>query len=192
MPETIDVAKLLAGEGLEEARKAIEAGEAIFKTYALPRPKLKIRSTKKRLVSIDEGKLNRLEYALVYTVLKAIRDGKKPVFEDFAKSVGDYKAAAAYLAFLWRSGIVSFSNPQDAANIYVASSALSQKTYEHKISKAIKAEFSVNTENLAKLPSDNIACIYRDGNLACRYIVANCERGQAKAQIRGVFDALMK
>lgn len=187
----VDIAKLVSGQGLEDARKIIESGEARFRVYALPRTSLRIRTARKRLVRLDEGKVARLEYSLTRSVIEAKARGNKPVFEDFARLVGDYKAAAAYLAFLWMNGIVVFDDASIGSNLYVASNALSQKTYEHRIAKVLRASFDINAEKVASLPSDVIECVYRDGALACKYIVSNCAKSQAKAEIRGVVDALM-
>ncbi len=192
MAGIVDLARLLSGQDLEEARKTIESGEAEFKVYALPRPRLKIRTPKKKLVELEEGKIARLEYSLVRASISAALEGRKPSFKDVATLAGDYKAAAAYLAFLWRTGLVVFDNQEAATNLYIASSALSQKTYEHRISKILDATFSINVEKVATLPSDTVFCVYREGALGCKYIVANCARSQAKAEIRGVIDALLK
>jgi len=192
MVGTIDLAKLLSGQDLEETRKTIESGEAKFKVYALPRPRLKIRTPKKRLVELEEGKIARLEYSLVRASISAALDDRKPSFRDVATLAGDYKAAAAYLAFLWRAGLVVFDSQEAATSLYIASSALSQKTYEHKISKILNAAFSINAEKVAALPSDTIYCVYREEALGCKYIVANCARSQAKAEIRGIIDALLR
>ena len=192
MAGIVDLARLLSGQDLEEARRTIESGEAEFKVYALPRPRLKIRTPKKRLVELEEGKIARLEYSLVRASISAALEGRKPLFKDVATLAGDYKAAAAYLAFLWRTGLVVFDNQEATANLYIASNALSQKTYEHKISKILDATFGVNAEKAAALPSDIVYCVYREGALGCKYIVANCARSQAKAEIRGVIDALLK
>ncbi len=192
MAGMIDLARLLSGQDLEEARKTIEGGEAEFKVYALPRPRLKIRTPKKRLMELEEGKIARLEYSLVRATISAALDGRKPSFKDVATLAGDYKAAAAYLAFLWRTGLVVFDSQEAAMNLYIASSALSQKTYEHRISKVLGATFSINTEKVARLPSDTIYCVYREGTLGCKYIVASCARSQAKAEIRGITDTLLK
>ncbi len=192
MVGTVDLARLLHGQDLEEARKTIESGEAEFKVYAFPRPRLKIRTPKKRLVELEEGKIARLEYSLVRASITATLSKRKPSFRDVATLAGDYKAAAAYLAFLWRVGLVMFDDQEAATSLYMASSALSQKTYEHKISKILDATFSINAERLATLPSDTVYCVYREGALGCKYIVANCARSQAKAEIRGIIDALLK
>jgi len=192
MADAIDVAKLLSGQGIEDARKAIESGEASFKVYAFPRPRLRIRSSKRRIIRLDEGKIARLEYSLVRTGIDAASKGARIVFEDFAKLVGDYKAAAAYLAFLSRSGFVAFTNERDAQMIYIAATALSQKTYERAVARVLRAEFVIDTERVLSLPSDTVFCAYRDGVLGCKYLVTNCSRSQARAQIRGAFDALMR
>lgn len=188
----VDIAKLISGQELESARKAIESGEIKFRVYALPRTNLKIRTPRKKLVELDEGKIARLEYSLIRTVVEAKLRGKKPIFEEFAQLVGDYKAAAAYLAFLWMNNIIVFDDPSTGNYLYIASNALSQKTYEHKIAKVLKASFDVNSEKVTSLPSDVIDCVYREDTLACRYIVSNCARSQAKAEIRGVVDALKR
>ena len=191
-PASIDVARLAESGNLEEARKAIESGTFTVRVYSLPRPKLKIRSTKKKLIEIDEGKMARLEYALFRVVAEAKANGGKPTFKEFAETVGDYKAAAAYLATLWRMGLISFDDQEKALKIYEAAVSLGQKGYERRIVKALDATFDLNIEAIAKLAYDDILCVYKDGEYMCKYIVSNCARSQAKAQIRDVVDAALK
>ncbi len=191
-PASIDVARLAEAGALEEARKAIESGTFTVRVYSLPRPKLKIRTAKKKLIEVDEGKLARLEYALFRVLAEAKAKGSKPTFKEFAELVGDYKAAAAYLATLWRMGLIVFEDQEKALKIYEAAVSLSQKGYERRIAKALDARFDLNTESLSKLAYDDILCVYKDGEYMCKYIVANCERDQAKAQVRAVVDAALK
>ncbi len=101
---------------------------------------------------------------------------------------GPLQAAAAYLAFLWRNGLVRFTDNNHALNIFIAANSLSQKTYEHKIVKSLNAEFSVDVEKLKSLPGDDIVCVQRDGRVLCRYAVSATPRTQAKAQVRAIID----
>ncbi|ABM80698.1 hypothetical protein [Hyperthermus butylicus] len=184
----VDLAQVANG-ALEEARKAIESGTFLVRVYALPRPRLKIRASK-RLIEVDEGRMARLEYALFRAVSEAKAKNAKPTFKEYAELVGDYKAAAAYLATLWRMGYVVFDDNEKALKIYEAAVSLSQKGYERRIAKALDATFDLNLEVLQKLPHDDILCVYREGEYMCRYIVANCERSQAKAQVRALMDTV--
>lgn len=186
---TLDLARLVES-GIEEARKALSAGRFQLKVYALPRPRIRIRTPSKKILEIDEGKLARLEYALFRSVLAAKSRGTKPSFREFADLVGDYKASAAYLAALWHSGLLEFEDPPKAVEIYIAASSLSQKGYERRIARALDAKFTLKVEELAKLPSDQIECIERDGRIYCRYILTNTARSQAKAQVRALSDVL--
>jgi len=185
----IDIAKL-AGTSIDEARKAIEAERFYIRVYALPRPRLRIRSPKKRIIDVDEGKLARLEYALIRSMLEAASKGSKPSFKDFAELAGDYKAAAAYIAALWRAGLIEFDDDSKAAEIYAAAVSLSQKSYERKIARALDSTFTIKTDKLAELPADQLLCIRREGKIYCRYIVSNTARSQAKAQVRALSDTL--
>ena len=190
-PPVLDVAKLAGEGGLDEAKKNIESGTFVIRVYSLPRPRLKIRASKK-LIEVDDGKMARLEYALIKVLMEAKSRGEKPTFKEFAETVGDYKAAAAYIATLWRMGLVNFEDHDKALKIYEAAVSLSQKGYERRIAKALDARFELNTEDVAKLPHDDIVCVYKDGEYMCKYIVANCARSQAKAQVRAVIDAALK
>jgi hypothetical protein len=89
-------------------------------------------------------------------------------------------------------GLVNFEDRDKALKIYEAAVSLSQKGYERRIAKALDARFELNTEDVAKLPHDDIVCVYKDGEYMCKYIVANCARSQAKAQVRAVIDAALK
>jgi hypothetical protein len=190
-PASIDVLRLAESGSLEEARKAIESGTFTVRVYSLPRPKLKIRASK-RLIEVDEGKMARLEYALFKVTAEAKANGGKPTFKEFAETVGDYKAAAAYLATLWRMGLVSIDDQEKALKIYEAAVSLSQKGYERRIAKALDATFDLNVDAIAKLTYDDILCVYKDDEYMCKYIVSNCARSQAKAQVRAVIDAALK
>jgi hypothetical protein len=190
-PALIDVVRLAETGSLEEARKAIESGTFIVRVYSLPRPKLKIRASK-RLIEIDEGKMARLEYALVRVTAEAKANGGKPTFKTFAEVVGDYKAAAAYLATLWRMGLISFNDQEKALKIYEAAVSLSQKGYERRIAKALDATFDINLDAATKLAHDDIVCVYKNGEYMCKYIVSNCARSQAKAQVKAVIDAALR
>lgn len=186
--QRVDVADIVNGN-VSQARDVLEKGQALIRVYALPRSRLSIRA-KKKIIRLDEGKLARLEYALVYVASKAASEKRKPTFKEYAELVGDYKAAAAYLAFLWRNGLVAFSNDSTALNILAAANSLSQKTYEHKIAKSLTAEFSINAEKLKNLPGDDIVCVQSQGKVLCRYVTSNASRLQAKAQVRAVVSLL--
>ncbi len=179
----LDVAEAVAG-GADAAKAAFEKGAVRVRVYALPRAQLRIRA-KKRILRLDEGKLARLEKALI---LAAVKGKGGATFKEFADLVGDYKAAAAYLTFLWRSSLIGFEEPETGLNLYIASNALSQKTYEHRIARVLDKRFRLNVEKLRSLPSDEIVCVQRDGLVACRYIVANTSRSQAKAQVRALIE----
>ena len=177
----IDVADVAVGS-VDQARAGLEKGEALIRVYALPVTRLAIRA-KKRIIRLDEGKLGRLVYSLV---IASAKGGGSFAFKDYGDLVGDYKAAAAYLAFLWRSGLVEFEDPQVGVNLYIAANSLSQKTYEHRIARVLGARAKLNVEKLRQLPSDEILCVQRNGLVLCRYIVANAPRPIAKAQARAV------
>jgi hypothetical protein len=181
----LDVAEAIT-KGVEEARSVFEKGRVVVRVHALPRAELRIRA-RKRIIRLNEGKIARLEKELLRTALEA--KGAGIVFEDFARRVGDYKAAAAYLSFLWRNGFIVFEDKDAALNLFIAANALSQKTYEHKIAKALKASFRLDTERLAQQPFDDILCVQSNGRVLCRYIVANLPRSQAKAEVRALVEA---
>lgn len=182
----VDVADVISG-AISKAKEALDKGQAVVHVYAMPRTNLSVRA-KKRIIRLDEGKIARLEYALVYVVSKALSENKRPIFKEYAELVGDYKAAAAYLAFLWRNGLVRFTDSNHALNIFIAANSLSQKTYEHKIVKSLNAEFTVDIDKLKSLPGDDIVCVQRDGRVLCRYVVSTTPRAQAKAQVRAIID----
>ncbi len=181
----LDMVEALRG-GVEAVKQAFDKGQVRLKLYALPRAELRIRA-RKRIIRLDEGKLARLEKALIASALA--KKGTGIVFKEYADMVGDYKAAAAYLAFLWRNGFVKFDKPDDALNLFIASNALSQKTYEHRIAKSLNAVFSLDLERLGGQPSDTILCVQVGGRVLCRYIVANLPRSQAKAFARALFES---
>jgi len=172
--------------GVDAVRQAFEQGQVRLRLYALPRSGLRIRA-RKRIIRLDEGKLARLEYALISLAVAKKNEGL--VFKEFAEKVGDYKAAAAYLSFLWRSGFLGFEDDSKALNLFIAANALSQKTYEHKMAKVVDATFRLNLEKLGRQPSDTVLCVQEGGRVACRYIVANMPRTQAKAFTRALFEA---
>ena len=87
-------------------------------------------------------------------------------------------------------GYIVFDDNEKALKIYEAAVSLSQKGYERRIAKALDATFDLNLEALQKLPHDDILCVYKEGEYMCRYIVANCERSQAKAQVRALIDTV--
>ncbi len=179
----VDVADVIAGQ-VSQAKEALEKGEALLRVYAVPAPELRIRA-KRRIIKLDEGKLARLVYSLV---VAAARGSGSFKFKEFGGLVGDYKAAAAFLASLWRRGLVGFEDEDTALNIYIAANSLSQKTYEHKIAKVLEKTVSINLEALRKLPSDEVLCVQRNGLVLCRYVVSNTPRSIAKAQARAVIS----
>ncbi|NOZ88355.1 MAG: hypothetical protein GXO15_00330 [Crenarchaeota archaeon] len=179
----VDVADVIAGQ-VSQAKEALEKGEALLRVYAIPAPELRIRA-KKRIIRLDEGKLARLVYSLVTAAAKGSGSFK---FKEFGSLVGDYKAAAAFLASLWRRGLVGFEDEETALNIYIAANSLSQKTYEHRIAKVLEKTVQVNLDALRKLPSDEILCVQRGGLVLCRYAVSNAPRIIAKAQARAVIS----
>ncbi len=194
MPVEASVLTVLdaASQGkLGEVKKSFSESDGIvFTVYALPVPRLKIRTASKRLVELDEGKLQRLEYSLFRSLITAAAKGGKPRFQDFAVLVGDYKAAAAYISYMWRLGLVLFEDHDKALQLYMAANSLSQKRYERSVARALDAVFTINREALEKLEKDKIACIYQEESIYCRYIVSHAERFQAKAQVRAVADSL--
>ena len=177
----VDVADVASGN-VDAAKAALEKGAARVRVYAVPAAELRIRA-KKRLIRLDEGKLARLIYSLI--VASAKGNGSF-AFRDYGQLVGDFKAAAAFLAFLWRNGLVSFEDEATALNVYIAANSISQKTYEHKIAKVLDKRVTLNIDALRRLPSDEILCVQRDGYVLCRYVVANAPRHIAKAQTRAV------
>ncbi len=172
--------------GPDRVKEALEKGAAVIRVHALPRTELRIRA-RKRIIRLDEGKLARLEKALFRKLIDG--RGGAIAFKDYADLVGDYKAAAAYLAFLWRSGLVSFEDAEAGLNLYIAANALSQKTYEHKIAKVLDKRFKVDLARIREAPSDDIVCVQRGGRVLCRYVVANLPRSQAKAEVRAAIEA---
>ncbi|HIQ23429.1 MAG TPA: hypothetical protein EYH50_00040 [Pyrodictium delaneyi] len=185
----VDIVRLIE-TGVEEARKAVEAGRFHVKVYALPRPRLRIRSPKKKIIDVDEGRIARLEYALIRSLLAAKSRNSKPTFKEFAELAGDYKAAAAYIAALWRSGLVEFDDSTKAVDIYSAAMSLSQKGYERRIARALDATFTLKAEKLAELPADQLLCVQKEGRIYCRYTVTNTARSQAKAQVKAFNDTI--
>ena len=191
--EISPLSMLKAAEGgkLKDLKTEVEKADYIvFKVYALPRPRLKIRSAKKKLVEVDEGKIARLEYSLFYTVINAALQGRKPTFKEFADLVGDWKAAAGYLSVLWRLGLVAFDDREKVLKMYTAFFSLSQKGYERRIAKSLDSTFTLNVEAIEKLPSDKLTCVFKNNKLGCRYIVSETERSQAKAEVKAVSDIL--
>ena len=182
----------VAEEGkLKDLKAEVEKADYIvFRVYALPRPRLKIRSARKKLVEVDEGKIARLEYSLFYTAINAALQGRKPTFKEFADMVGDWKAAAGYLSVLWRLGLVLFDDREKALKMYTAFFSLSQKGYERRIAKSLDLAFTLNVEAIEKLPSDKLTCVFKNNKLGCRYIVSEAERNQAKAEVKAVSDIL--
>ncbi len=163
-----------------------------FKVYRLPRPVVRIRAASKRIVVVDEGKLARLEYSFLLSLLEAAKKGVNPVFRDFAVLVGDYKAAAGYLVEMWREGLVVPGDRSKMLDLLMAYNSLSQRGYERRIARALDMEFRLATEAIEKLGSERIICVYRDGKLGCKYTVSKALRSQAKAQVKAFNDAIRK
>lgn len=172
--------------GPEQVKKALEQGRVVFRVYPLPRAQLRIRA-KKRIIRLDEGKLAKLEKELIKALIEA--RGGAVRFEEYAKRVGDFKAAAAYLSILWRNGIIQFEDQETALNVFIAANAFSQKTYEHKIAKVIGKTFQVDLEKIRSSTADEITCVQADGRVLCRYIATNLPRSQAKAEVRALIEA---
>ena len=172
--------------GPEQVKAALEQGKVVFRVHSLPRAQLRIRA-RKRIIRLDEGKLAKLEKELVKALVEA-RGG--PIrFEEYAKRVGDFKAAAAYLSFLWRNGIVRFEDQEATLNVFMAANAFSQKTYEHKIAKVVGKTFQVDLEKIKSGAADEITCVQAGGRVLCRYVAANLPRSQAKAEVRALIEA---
>jgi len=183
---------LSSGRGEEVAKSIRESDYVVFRAYMLPRPVLKVRTWARRLLRLGEGELARLEYALFYSLYKAAREGRSPVFKEYADLVGNWRAAAGYLVELWRSGLVTFSDESRILDLYTAYTTIRRKGYARRIARCLDLGFNIDREALGKQPYDDITCIYYDGKLLCKYIVANLPRSQAKAEVRAAADALFK
>ena len=183
-PRRLDVAEVVSS-GPQAAKRALESeSTVVIRVYALPADGLRIRA-RKRVISLDEGSIARLVYALVTSAASAAGEGRRPRFREFASAAGDWKAAAAYLARLVEEGLATPPGG-DAASLLAAANTMRQKTYEHSVARIADGEFEVNTDRFAGLPADEILCVQRGGRVACRYIVASMPRSVAKAQIRAV------
>jgi hypothetical protein len=176
---------------VDELKSRLSSSDYVyFRAYALPRPHIRVRAASKRLVELDSGKMARLEYSLFYASLEAAKQGGNPTFKRIAELVGDYKAAAGYIALMWRLGLVTLPDREKAITLYMAYNSLSQKGYERRIARVLDLPVLLNVEALAKLEHDDLLCVYLDGRLGCKYIVSKTTRDQAKAQLRAFNDAL--
>ncbi len=176
---------------VSELKDALSKSDYVyFIAYAFPRPRVRIRAASKKIVDIDDGKLARLEYSLLYATLEAASKGGNPVFRRVAELAGDYKAAAGYIALLWRTGIVSIPDHEKAIKLYMAYNSLSQKGYERRIARVLDMELQLNVEEVKKLDHDRLTCVYLGDRIGCKYTVSKTARSQAKAQVRAFNDAL--
>ncbi|RUM47619.1 MAG: hypothetical protein DSY37_01960 [Hyperthermus sp.] len=183
---TIDIADVVSGK-VDDAKSVISSGLFRVVVYALPRASLRIRA-RRRIIELSEGSLSRLEYAAILVHGRARSSGRSPSFKEFAEVAGDYKAAAVYMAFLWRSGLISFEDDKKALDLYIAANSLSQKTYEHRLARVLDSVFNINMQAFRSLNSTSVACAQRNGLVLCRYAVARPLRSQAKAQVRALLD----
>ncbi len=187
----LDLLDAFRGNRVGELRSSLESSDYVyFRAYALPRPRVRIKAASKRIVEVNDGKMARLEYSLLYAALEAARKTANPVFGRIAELAGDYKAAAGYVALLWRMGVLEIPDREKALKLYMAYNSLSQKGYERRIARVLDMEVVLNTEAISKLPYDDLICVYRNGRLGCKYIVSRTVRSQAKAQLRAFNDAL--
>ena len=187
----LDLLEALRQDRLGELKSRLESADYVyFRAYALPGPRIRVRAASKRIVDVDEGKMARLEYSLLYATLEAARRGAAPTFRRIAELAGDYKAAAGYVAALWRLGLVTLPDHSKALDLYMAYHSPSQKGYERRIARALDLPVQLNVDAVAKLEHDDLLCVYLGDRIGCKYIVSRTTRDQAKAQIRAFNDAL--
>ncbi|MEM3938007.1 MAG: hypothetical protein QXO87_03270 [Desulfurococcaceae archaeon] len=150
--------------------------------YKLPWFELKVRAPDKRLVMLNQGILNRLEYALLKTTVEAAKNGRLPVFKDIANAAGDYKASAKYLVMLADMGYVVFPDPAKAAKLREAVKAVSESRYRRCILKALDLPVVLNI-NVLESSAVKVDCTFRSGKLSCNFYSHNEERERAKLQV---------
>ncbi len=152
----------------------------------LPRRVLKIRSTRRRLLRLEEGKIARLEYAFIYSVLVS----DKPVINNTAILAGDLKATIGYLAFLAENGIIAFQEPDTLSLLAQAHLSLSRKRYERIAQRVKNRSYTLVEEKISQLPEEKIPCIYYENQLLCRYYSTVAPRSQLKAYIKAINSLL--
>lgn len=178
------LAEVLKKNEIQQLREELsKAKRVVFLAYRVPRFKpLKVRAPDKRLVELNNGIFNRLEYALFKTMIDSARNGRLPVFKDIADIASDYKATAKYLTLLAEWGLVVFPDPEKAAKLSDAIKVMSESKYLRRIRKVLDLSFVLNIKALEENAS-KLNCVYRDERLVCNYYSEDHEREQEKIQV---------
>lgn len=168
---------------VDKLREELSGAEKILVViYKLPRFELKIRATNKKLVRLDRGVFNKLEYALFKSTIEAARNNRLPVFKDVADMVGDYKASAKYLVTLADKGYVVFLDPAKALKLKEAVKAISESKYQRCILKALDLPIALNINTLEN-NAVKISCTFKNGKLSCGFYSHNEEKECEKLQV---------
>lgn len=168
---------------LEKLRDELsKAGGVTVIVYKIPRFEIKIRSPGKGLVKLDNGVLNRLEYALFKGVLEASKNNKLPTFKEIADLSGDYKACAKYLTLLTEMGYIVFPDPVKASKLVEATKAISESKYQRRVRKVLDLPIILNFETLER-DVNKVNCLLKNNKLYCDFFSHGEKREQEKLQI---------
>ncbi|MEM0003862.1 MAG: hypothetical protein QXE10_05570 [Desulfurococcaceae archaeon] len=181
VPKLVEAIKNNAVDKLRE--ELVKAGKVVIQVYKFPRFKLKVRSTGKNLVELNELVFNKLEYSLLKAVIEASKNNRLPAFKDVADLASDYKVAAKYITVLAEMGYVVFPDPVKASKLIEASRALSESRYQRRISKALDLPIVLNIEALEK-NAKQIPCVYKNNKIVCIYLSHGEERDQEKTIVK--------
>lgn len=170
---------------LENLRQELaKAEKVVFKAYRLPRPfPFKVRSVDKRLVELNSGIYNRLEYALFKAAIEAARANRLPTFKEIAELASDYKAVAKYLVMLSEQGLVVFPNPEKATKLVEATKAISESRYVRRITKVLDLPVILNVKALEEKAKE-LDCAFKKDTIICKYHSHDWEREQEKLQVK--------
>lgn len=188
MELTVSLGKLaetLKKNKVEQLREELsKAKQVIFLVYRIPRFKpFKVKAPNKRLVELNPGTFDRLEYALFKAMIDAVKNNKLLVFKDIADIACDYKATAKYLVLLSESGLVVFLDPEKASKLADAVRAVSESRYQRRIRKVLDLPIVLNVKALEEGAS-KLNCIYKNDKLVCNHYSDGDERAQEKLQIK--------
>lgn len=160
----------------------VKSGKALVSLYKLPRFKLKVRASGKRLVELDPGIFSKLEYALFKATIEAAKNNKLPTFKDVADIVSDYKASAKYLVMLAEMGYAVFLDPVKASKLEEAIKAISESKYRRSVSKALDLVIALNIKALEE-HAVRVSCDFKNGKLVCNFYSHGENREQEKLQV---------
>lgn len=180
----IKLIEALRNNEIGKLREELSKAERIvMDIYRLPRFEVKIRGPDKRLVTLNRGVLDRLEYALFKAILEAAKSNKLPTFKDVAEISSDYKASAKYITLLAETGYIVFPDPAKAAKLLEAVKAISESKYQRCISKVLDLPLLLNVKALEE-NADKILCSFKDDKLTCNLYSHGEARDQEKVQVK--------